>query len=63
MERFDASLQRGGQGWCQRGDESAAPAERGPDFRGAGDPYDHPLKMEDDLATAGRGGDGSGEEP
>ena len=45
---------------CQEAKESAAAAERGPDFRGAGHTRGHPLQLEEGVAVIRRGGDGVG---
>jgi hypothetical protein len=52
VQRFDASLQRGGQRLCEEEDEPAASAELCHVFIGAGHPCDHALQMEEDLAVA-----------
>ena len=61
MEQSDASLQRGRQGGCEKADESATAAERGPDLSSAGYSRGHPLQLEDVLAAARRVSAGIGE--
>ena len=54
----NAFIQRGRQSRCEKADESSTPAERGPDFRGAGHSRGDSLQLEEGVVVAGRGGAG-----